>query len=129
MKVTGIGVILETAAGTYLLQERDHRTSVHPGRYAPFGGGLEEGEDVYECARRELHEELALDLDVRRLTDLGLFASHGAPGVGVHLFLAKGVDIQSLRLQEGKSIVELTRDEALEHEKVTDFTKEVLRSL
>jgi len=40
--IIGIGVVLQTARGTFLLQERDHNTDVHPGRVAPFGGALSE---------------------------------------------------------------------------------------
>lgn len=129
MKVTGIGVMLQTEAGTYLLQERDHNTNVNPGRIGPFGGGLEEGEDIYECAKRELFEELVLDLDITKLVDIGAFAGRIEPGVYIQMFLAKDIDKSTLRLQEGKSIVELSFEEALQNDVVTDFTKEVLRTL
>ncbi len=129
MKVIGIGVILQTEAGTYLLQERDHNTSLNPGRIAPFGGGIEGSENVLECARRELFEELALDLELKKLEDIGLFASRHEPGIYIQMFLARNIDKSILRLQEGKSIAELNLKEALENALVTDFTKEVLRTL
>ncbi len=129
MKVIGIGVLLQTASGTYLLQERDSNTNASPGRIAPFGGGLDDGENVYECAQRELREELKLELENERFNDIGLFASRNEPGTYIQMFLAKGIDKSTLKLQEGKSIVELHFEDALEDEQVTDFTKEVLRTL
>lgn len=129
MKVIGIGVMLQTESGTYLLQERDHNTSVNPGRIAPFGGGLDKGEDVYECALRELREELALELESEKLNDIGLFASRHEPGVYVQMFLVKGINKSILQLREGKSIVELHLKDALQDDMVTDFAKEVLRTL
>lgn len=129
MKVIGVGVMLQTEAGTYLLQERDHDTSLNPGRIAPFGGGLDGAENVLECARRELLEELALDLDMEKLEDIGLFASHHEPDIYIQMFQARSISKSILNLQEGKSIAELTIEEALENPVVTDFTKEVLRAL
>ena len=129
MKVIGIGVMLRTEAGTYLLQERDHNTNLSPGCIAPFGGGIEENETVLECAKRELLEELVLDLEIEKLEDIGLFASRHEPGIYIQMFLVRTIDKSTLRLQEGKSIAELSLEEALENALVTDFTKEVLRTL
>jgi len=129
MKTIGVGVILKTKAGTYLLQERDYNTRLHPGRIAPFGGALDSGEDAYEGARRELYEELALTLNKSRLEEIGPFSSYHKPETYIQMFLVKDIDKNILRLQEGKSIVEMSLEEALESENVTDFTKEVLRSL
>lgn len=129
MKVIGIGVMLQTGSGTYLLQERDHNTNVNPGRVAPFGGGLDGGEDVYECAKRELREELMIEIESEKLNDIGLFASRHEPGIYIQMFLAKDIEKANLSLQEGKSIVDLPREGALKDDRVTDFTKEVLRAL
>lgn len=129
MEVIGIGVILQTDADTYLLQERDYNTDVNPGRITPFGGGLEDGEDVHECAKRELLEELELTIDTSRLEDLGVFASRNEPDIHIHMFLVKGVEKSKLILHEGKSIVESSLHDALADERVTDFTKEVLKAV
>jgi 8-oxo-dGTP pyrophosphatase MutT (NUDIX family) len=129
MKVIGIGVLLQTPSSTFLFQERDNKAALHPGRIAAFGGGIEEGEDIVDCAKRELFEELNISVDSRNLEPLGLFESHHEPGVFIQMFLSKEIDKSVLKLQEGKSIVELSLHEALEHNLVTDFTKEVLWSL
>jgi 8-oxo-dGTP pyrophosphatase MutT (NUDIX family) len=129
MKVIGIGVMLQTSTGTYLLQERDNNAPLHPGRIAPFGGGIENDEDAILCARREMFEELNLNLDVDNLSTIQLFESRYEPEVFIHMFLAKDVDKSSLVLQEGRAIVEMTKEEAMENKDVTDFTKEVLNLL
>lgn len=128
-KVIGIGVILKTPNETYLLQERDHNTYLHPGQIAAFGGGVENNENVLECAKRELSEELGLTVSTDELETIGLFESHHKPDIFIHMFRAEGVNISKLKLREGKSIVELSLEDALKHKNVTDFTKEVLNSL
>jgi len=55
--IIGIGVMLQTSDGTYLLQERDNNARLHPGRIAPFGGGIENEEDIFQCAKRETTTE------------------------------------------------------------------------
>jgi 8-oxo-dGTP pyrophosphatase MutT (NUDIX family) len=129
MKTIGIGVLLQTHNETFVFQDRDEHAPIHPGRITSFGGGIEGDEDVYQCARRELLEELMLDLEEADLKDVGLFASRHEPGIYIQMFLVNGIDKSLLRLQEGKDIVEFSLEEALQNEQVTDFTKEVLRLL
>jgi 8-oxo-dGTP pyrophosphatase MutT (NUDIX family) len=125
-EVIGIGVMLQTPSGTYLFQERDHNAVLHPGRIAPFGGGIEGKEDALECAKREMLEELNLEINTNNLQSIQLFESRHKPNVFIHMFLLKDVEKTKLTLSEGKDIVELSKEEAVAHENVTDFTKEIL---
>jgi 8-oxo-dGTP pyrophosphatase MutT (NUDIX family) len=128
-KVIGTGVMLQTSEGNYLLQERDHNTNMDPGRIAPFGGGVEDNEGSKKCAKRELYEELRLNIDKDDLESVKLFEIDNIPNAFIHMFLARNIDPSRLDLQEGASIVELSKTEALQNAKVTDFTKEVLSLL
>jgi len=122
-------VLLKTANDTYLFQERDHHTKWHPGRIAPFGGGVEGTESLRACAGRELLEELGLRVEESSLKDIGLFPSQKDPDASIRMYVIEGVNLAGLVLTEGKAIVELSLEEALNNDLVTDFTKEVLRSL
>lgn len=128
-KIIGVGVILETPAITYLFQERDNDAPLHPGRIAPFGGGIEDGEDAIQCAKREMLEELNLVIDIDNLEPIGLFESEHEPGVFIQMYIAKDIEKSRLVLNEGKNIIELSKEEAIAHDNVTTFTKRVLGSL
>jgi 8-oxo-dGTP pyrophosphatase MutT (NUDIX family) len=57
------GSIAGTAGGpAVVLTRRAARLRAHAGQWALPGGRLDEGESVVDAARRELHEELGLDL-------------------------------------------------------------------
>ena len=57
------GSVAGTAGGpAVLLTRRASRMRAHPGQWALPGGRLDEGETPVDAARRELHEELGLDL-------------------------------------------------------------------
>ena len=58
-------VVLENTAGsgaTFLITRRGGDLRAHKGQWALPGGRLDPGESATEAARRELHEELGLDL-------------------------------------------------------------------
>ncbi len=127
--IVGTGILLRAPNGKYLLQERDIDLERNPGRIAPFGGGVEGEENVLECAVRELKEELELETHSSDLQAIGSFESHYRPGTFIQLYLLDRVDPAGLVLREGQNIVELSLSDALQNDEVTDFTKEVLRSL
>jgi len=53
-----------TRDGRYLLQRRDAKPTIfYPDHWGCFGGALEKGESALDALRRELREELAIEMD------------------------------------------------------------------
>lgn len=53
-----------TRDGRYLLQRRDAKPTIfYPDHWGCFGGALERGESALDALRRELQEELAMELN------------------------------------------------------------------
>jgi 8-oxo-dGTP pyrophosphatase MutT (NUDIX family) len=102
----------------YLLQLRDDIPPIwYPGHWGLFGGGVDAGEDAVAALRRELREELDLDMAEARhfvrfefdLTSMGLgryFRAYYEVPVTLAAF-------DRLTLHEGADMCALSGDEAL----------------
>jgi 8-oxo-dGTP diphosphatase len=87
LNVTSAIILRETADGTrVLIARRKLDTLLEPGKWEFPGGKLEAFEHPREGLRREIREELALDIDVGEIFDL---ASHiyETPSGRVHVLL------------------------------------------
>ena len=66
IRVQGVNAIPINPHGKILLQQRDDRPDLRfPGCWATFGGAVESGESPDEALRRELLEEIELELPMR----------------------------------------------------------------
>jgi 8-oxo-dGTP diphosphatase len=66
IRMQGVNAIPLNADGKILLQQRDDRPDLsYPGYWTTFGGRVEDGETPDEAVRRELLEEIELDLPMR----------------------------------------------------------------
>ncbi len=74
-------------------------------------------------------EEVELTLNKNNLIYIGNTESHNFPGKYLSIFYVKGVDSTKIVVHEGKGFVELSYKEALDHEKVTLFTKNAINAL
>jgi len=81
--IAGVSVVLVNRAGEILLL----RHSYGPAVWALPGGGLKPGEDPAQTARREMHEELGVELE--QIIEIGTLEEElsGAPHTA-HLFAA-----------------------------------------
>ncbi|MFB7915882.1 NUDIX domain-containing protein [Streptomyces sp. NPDC056061] len=62
-RIAGAGAVIHDAAGRILLVQPSYRTDT----WEIPGGGLDMGEDPLQTVRREVEEELGLDLTPGRL--------------------------------------------------------------
>ena len=108
-----------------LLQHRDDRPDIRfPGHWAIFGGHVEEGETPEEGARREILEELGLELapDALRLV------YHHDDGDRDRFMFAAELPVapESLVLQEGQGMA-LLSDADLDRLPVVPLHRQILR--
>lgn len=95
-----------------LLTKRAPRMRAHPGQWALPGGRLDDGETAGDAARRELHEELGLELGPESV--LGLLDDYptrsGYRITPVVMWLAGGIDDLSPNPHEVASVHVATWD-------------------
>lgn len=111
-----------TVNGRYLMQLRDSIPGIfYPGHWGFFGGGIDEGEDDITALRRELVEELGLEIaadQAKRFSSLVFdFGFAGGPDSVVRTFYE--VDLPEARLgglsvREGREMRLLTGEEVLD---------------
>ncbi|MGP9693380.1 NUDIX domain-containing protein [Brachybacterium sp. AOP25-B2-12] len=86
--ITSGAVILRDETGRFVIEKPNYRD-----HWLLPGGGVDPGEDARECARREVAEELGLDIEVGRLLAIDWAPSRAevsAP-MGVHFLFDGGV--------------------------------------
>lgn len=126
----GAHALLITNEGKVIMQLRDDLPGiVNPGLISLFGGTIKSGESVEEGLKRELRDELELNLDDYIVEKMGVYTkTKELDGVDwvVHIFLIHGVIREELNLKEGKSIVCNYPYEIQKSDKLTRITKLVL---
>jgi 8-oxo-dGTP diphosphatase len=108
MAATRIAGVILYRDGKVLLQHRDDDPAIiSPGKWAIFGGHVEEREDPEEAARREIAEELGLRLE----GDLQ-FVLHTVSEERERFFFAAPltVELDELILNEGQGMALLGPD-------------------
>jgi 8-oxo-dGTP diphosphatase len=64
------GFLYNPKTHSVLLHLRDNKTPIHPNQWGFFGGLNEGNESPKECFKRELREELGIDLDEEKVRSL-----------------------------------------------------------
>jgi len=111
-----VAVILTDVDGRILLQQRDDKPGLdYPGWWTIFGGYVEDGETPDAAVRRELMEELGIDLPLThwRTYDCPVRSTPGAAHTRNYVYTA-ALDrpVDSLTLHEGQGMRLFTPEEA-----------------
>ena len=123
----GAGVILMASNGTILLQYRDKDSKWNQDSWSEFGGQIEEGETPEKAAKRELKEELGIEL-----ADLKFFKKYELQRqkeiYEQFVFTASlNCPLESLKKQqkEGKDLAFFNCEE-IKNLKMAGYTREIL---
>jgi 8-oxo-dGTP pyrophosphatase MutT (NUDIX family) len=113
-----VAALLVLEDGRYIMQLRDDVPNIwYPGHWGLFGGGIDNQEDEVAALRRELREELEIEVN-----DARLFAiiSYDLQPIGLDCYFRRYYEIpvtiaawNRLVLHEGSDVRALTGDEAL----------------
>ena len=130
--IKGVHVLLITPENEIILQQKTLDYKPNPGMISMFGGGVESGESPLDVLKRELFEELQLELNRYEVKTLGTYyKTRELDGVeyGVQVYIVKNVGSKNLPLHEGERIIVEKPENLLLNQKVTRITNLAIRDL
>ncbi len=128
----GAHALLVTNEGKIILQQRDNNPGiVNPCLISMFGGSSRRGDLPEDCLKRELAEELELDVTLYKVEKLEVFNKTkeiDGQDYEANVFVIKNVHSENLKIHEGKGFVCDYAKELLKLDKLTRITKLSLES-
>ena len=122
-----VGALLVDTNGKLIAQQRDDKSEItNPGMVSLFGGASHEGESPIETLRRELQEELELEVSSNNLL-LQTVKHENGTNVACSIYIVTGVDAEKLELHEGAGFAMGTPEELLSRP-VTAVTQQAIEA-
>ena len=122
-----VGALLVDTNDKLIAQQRDDKPGItNPGMVSLFGGTSHEGESPIETLRRELQEELELEVNSNNLL-LQTVKHENGTNVACSIYIVTGVDAEKLKLHEGAGFATGTPEELLSHP-VTGVTQQAIEA-
>ncbi len=122
-----VGALLVDTNGKLIAQQRDDKPGItNPGMVSLFGGTSHEGESPIETLRRELQEELELEVNSNNLL-LQTVKHENGTNVACSIYIVTGVDAEKLKLHEGAGFATGTPEELLSRP-VTAVTQQAIEA-
>lgn len=115
-------VALRLPDGRFVFQRRDGKAPTSPNMLTFFGGAVDNNEEPYEAALRELREETSLEFKNSDIKKILSFPRAALSGYNVHLHL---LDIGSLDFEvyEGKGSEAHDLEDAITRPDISDGTR------
>ncbi len=122
-----VGALLVDTNGKLIAQQRDDKSGItNPGMVSLFGGTSHEGESPIETLRRELQEELELEVSSNNLL-LQTVKHENGTNVACSIYIVTGVDAEKLKLHEGAGFAMGTPEDLLSRP-VTSVTQQAIEA-
>ena len=122
-----VGALLVDTNGKLIAQQRDDKPGItNPGMVSLFGGTSHEGESPAGTLRRELQEELELEVSSNNLL-LQTVKYENGTNVACSIYIVTGVDAEKLELHEGAGFAMGTPEELLSRP-VTAVTRQAIEA-
>ncbi|HEX2926434.1 MAG TPA: radical SAM protein [Ruminiclostridium sp.] len=108
----GTAIIIENSQGKILFHHRDYNPQIkYPGTWVLFGGGRESNETPDQAIRRELMEELNLDISGYSFYGNYHYIDDEEEHLQYVYYTKLDLDISGIKLNEGAGMGYFTRDE------------------
>lgn len=122
-----VGALLVDTNGKLIAQQREDKPGItNPGMVSLFGGTSHEGESPIETLRRELQEELELEVNSSNLL-LQTIKHENGTNVACSIYIVTGVDAEKLKLYEGAGFAVGTPEDLLSRS-VTGVTQQAIEA-
>lgn len=122
-----VGALLVDTNGKLIAQQRDDKPGItNPDMVSLFGGTSHEGESPIETLRRELQEELELEVSSNNLL-LQTVKHENGTNVACSIYIITGVDAEKLKLHEGAGFAVGTPEDLLSRP-VTGVTQQAIEA-
>ena len=122
-----VGALLVDTNGKLIAQQRDDKPGItNPGMVSLFGGTSHEGESPVETLRRELQEELELEINSNNLL-LQTVKHENGTNVACSIYIVTGVDAEKLKIHEGAGFAVGTPEDLLSRP-VTGVTQQAIEA-
>ncbi len=127
-KEAGAHALLVSDAGKIILVAKGEAYTYfkeNAGKISMFGGGMESGEEPLTALKRELSEELGLNISAKEVEELNVYRKsreQDGRDAEIHVFIIRGIDADSLAIQkEDASIRVRDENEAIVRGSVTEL--------
>jgi len=122
------GALLIEKSGKVILQKRDNNPDIlNSGKITLFGGGVEELETIENCLKREMKEEV--DINIINFEYFGLYekrqSTHG-DNCDCYVYLVRDIDIKRIKVNEGQGYVLVSASDNYLTEEYSLITQNVL---
>ncbi len=135
MKITdGAKIFIKNdALNKYLFVLRDNKPNIpNPNMWGLLGGGIEPGENPVDTIKRELAEEINIDVfDIQKIHSQKLV--HNVQGqkyeITGHYFVGKTdvEDLSGVKLNEGQKVAYFSLKEIIQKDNVSPIIKDLIR--
>ncbi|MFA5131141.1 MAG: NUDIX hydrolase [Patescibacteria group bacterium] len=123
-----VGALLITNLNEVILQQRDINAIINPERVALFGGQVEDNENIEDALKREIKEEISIDIDNYQFFGLykKILATHGED-CECYVYLAKNIKTDKIIVNEGSGYILVSANNDYLNKNFTLITQNVLK--